>query len=373
MKVLYLTSWDFSNEKTDGVCKKIRSQIKTFTNSGCSVDFIYIDNHDIVYIKDDVKNVIGHVGNIKKTMAYAKLYSTIKTKGYDVVYNRFSMFDAFYFRVLKRLKENGAKIIVEIPTYPYNAERRAGLLNWLFFAWDRIYQSHAAEAIDVIATYSNDDCIWDVPTIKISNGIDVASYPLVDAKGSEDGTINLIAVALLQPAHGYEKLLNAIADYYDNNGDRNIVFNIVGDGPEKALYEQIVDARHIHEHVIFWGRKGGEDLDNIYSKMDIGICSFGAYKKNLYYSSGLKSREYMARGIPFQIAVDMDVEPLLDEDMFVKYPNNPDPINVDKIIELYDRTHPIREELSNRMRKLAQKYVGMDTVMAPVIDYINGK
>lgn len=42
MKILYLSTWDFTNEESDGVCKKIYSQIAVFEKKGYEVDFIFI-------------------------------------------------------------------------------------------------------------------------------------------------------------------------------------------------------------------------------------------------------------------------------------------------------------------------------------------
>ena len=40
MKILYLSTWDFTNEESDGVCKKIYSQIDVLKKKGYDVLFI---------------------------------------------------------------------------------------------------------------------------------------------------------------------------------------------------------------------------------------------------------------------------------------------------------------------------------------------
>ena len=75
MKILYLSTWDFTNEASDGVCRKLYSQIGVLEKYGYKVDFVYIKNRKILYREDGIIREIGTVGKIKKTIAYARLPS----------------------------------------------------------------------------------------------------------------------------------------------------------------------------------------------------------------------------------------------------------------------------------------------------------
>ena len=79
-KILYLSTWDFTNEYSDGVCKKMKSQIGAFEKKGFHVDFIYISNAKILFRKDGVICEIGKVGSVKKTPAYIKMYKYLKNE-----------------------------------------------------------------------------------------------------------------------------------------------------------------------------------------------------------------------------------------------------------------------------------------------------
>ncbi len=90
-------------------------------------------------------------------------------------------------KLLKDLKKNQLKIIIEIPTYPYKFEfiEKAKILfkekKLVLFAkflmvilQDSIIKNFSVNYIDRIVTYSNDKLIWNTKTINISNAIDTS-------------------------------------------------------------------------------------------------------------------------------------------------------------------------------------------------------
>lgn len=372
MKILYLCTWDFIHEQSDGVCKKIRAQIKVFESYGLQVDFIYIKENKIIYKENGVERELAYVGNIKKTPAYIKMYRYLKDKRYDWVYNRYGLMDTFYYRVLKRLRRNGARILVELPTYPYVGEKPEGLLYQIMYWWDDMYTPRLHKIIDRLLTYTQDTEIWSMPTIRIMNGIDLSQVtPAVRTERCDD-TIHLLAVALMQPYQGYERILYGLKRYYEHGGKRNIIFHMVGDGSEKAMYERIVEQNSLQEHVLFYGRKTGRELDEIYNLCDIGMCSFGYYKVHASLSSQLKIRDYLAKGLPIVAGVDTDVFQIMEKNYYLQLPNDSSSIDVDMVVDFYDRIYGTneRQTVADNIRKMSEKYISMEAVMKPVCDYI---
>lgn len=371
MKLLYLSTWDFSNEKSDGVCKKINSQITVFEKAGYEVDFIYLRDGNILYREEGQEKSIGSVGNIKKTPAYIKMYKSLKNKKYDWIYNRYGMMDTFYYRVLKRLHKNGARIIIEIPTYPYIGERSKGILYRLMFWWDSLYTGKLKHITDRIVTYSQDQEIFGIPTIEIMNGVDVEAIQPVCKGEKMNDTIDLLMVALMQPHHGYERLLKGLKTYYENGGTREIFCHFVGDGPEKKNYEELTEKYGLQKHAKFYGMKGGKELDQIYDKADIGVCSLGCYKKSIYWSSELKAREYLAKGIPIVAGIEVDIFKTIDKKFYLQFSNDDSEISMQKIIDFYDNIYAFDTKgVAKEIRKMAQKYIDMEAVMQPVCTYI---
>lgn len=371
MTLLYLTTWDFCNEESDGVCKKIKSQISALRKNGIKVDLIYIRNHDVLFQENAGEEIIAHVGNIKKTPAYFKMRKFLRNRKYDWVYNRFGLFDTFYVNVLKTLKQNGARILVEVPTYPYTGERNPGFLNWLMFAWDRFEQRKIRSIIDRVVDTGHTKSIWGIPTICIKNGYDVEAVPLASRK--KDNVISFGTAALLQPYHGFERLILAMDEYYnDNTGTKEeAVFHIVGDGPERKFYEELVKKKGLEDKIRFHGLLGGKKLDEIYDLVDVGVCSLGCYKKNLFFSGELKSREYLSRGIPFVLSCDLDMENELEEDMFIKVPNDSSILDFSSLIDFAKESIANREKIAIRMRSLAEDIISEEKAFFPVIDYLH--
>ncbi len=374
MKLLYLSTWDFSNEKSDGVCKKIYAQVHVFEKNGFEVDMIYIKDGLVIYKGGGSKKAIGKVDNIKKTPAYFQMYNFLKNKKYNWIYNRYGMMDTFYYQVLKQLRKNGAKILVEIPTYPYKHEKPKGFFYSLLFAWDQSYIHKLKKVFDRVITYSRDDYIFDIPTIQVVNGINISDIALAEKNGNIlDDTINLLVVAYMQPYHGYERLLRGLKNYYANCGKRNIQCHFVGEGPEKALYERLVNQYELSDHVIFYGILSGRKLDDVFNICDIGICTLGGYKKELYLSSELKSREFLARGLPIVSGIEIDVFVNKNTQYYLQLPNDETDIDMIRIIHFYDKIYSKQGnagEVRKAVRSMAEKYIDMSVTMLPVIEYI---
>lgn len=372
MKLLYLTTWDFTNEQADGVCKKIRSQISVFENHGYEVDIILIRNGKVIYREGGKEREIAVVGSVKKTPAYFKMYKTLKNKKYDWIYNRYGMMDTFYYRGLKRLHQNGARVLIEIPTYPYKGEKPQGILYQLMFWWDEVYTKKLKRVTDRIITYSQDEEIFGVSTIEIMNGVDVEAIKPVQKEEKTDDTIDLLIVALMQPYHGYERLLKGLHSYYQKGGTRDIFCHFVGDGPEKHYYEELTEEYGLNSRIRFYGMQGGDDLDKIYNKVDIGICSLGCYKKGIYWSSELKSREYLSKGIPIVAGINIDILKVISKEFYLQFPNDDSEINLEEIIDFYDKIYKNdRRNVAKAIRDMARKYIDIETTMQPICVYID--
>lgn len=371
MKILYLTTWDFTNEETDGVCKKIYSQVAIFEKNGYAVDIIYINNNKIIYKEDGVKKVIGRVGTIKKTLAYIKIYKYIKFKKYSWVYNRYGMMDTFYYRVLKRLYKNGAKILVEIPTYPYRKELPKGLLYGIMDVWDKLYINRLKKVVCRILTYSLDDEIYNIKAIKLINGVDFAKIKVRNFK-KKSNVIDLVGVANLTKSQGYDRVIEGIYEYYSNFANNiEINFHIVGNGSELLNYKTLVEKYSLEKHVFFYGTKGGQELDAIYDKCDIAVSSLGLHRVGIVtQASVLKSREYGAKGFPMISSILIDAF-LPDDFKFIRYfPENDTPIDMNQIVDFYESLLNERNDIRYEIRNYAFQKCDQSNAFLPAIDYM---
>ena len=145
----------------------------------------------------------------------------------------------------------------------------------------------------------------------------------------------------------------------------------VGDGNELINYIKLVESLDLKDRFVFHGFLDSDELLDIYNHASLAIGTLGMYKKNLYYSCDLKSREALARGIPLVIGCKTQ---LYDENYkyFIEFPNDDSDLNIQSIIDFHDRIYS--EESGNivtdNIRRFGEKHVDIRVCMEPVIDYL---
>lgn len=368
-RLLYLTTWDFSDGASMGITRKIRSQIKVFTDEEFKVDYTCIKDGCVWLYIDDVPKNLGKVGAGRKIAANYYLARELRDSKYPFVYTRYGLMDTFYFCTLKELHKNGSRIVVEIPTYPYDAEKNRGLLWSILFGWDKLYRNRIKYVADAIFTYSEDDSIFGVPTIKGKNGTDFDEIHLRKVK-EKNNTIDLIAVAGLAKWHGYDRLIKGLGEYYKEGGKRIVRFHIVGAGKPIEEYKNIISQYGIQNYVYLYGLKYNDELDAIYDKCDIGVENLGFHRTGVYYASTLKAKEYAAKGLPFITSLNLDI--FQNEYFVMKVPADESSINVYDIINFYDSIYDSSDykKICYDIREKAKKICDIRITMLPVINYL---
>ena len=356
MKILYIF---LENEKNIGVRKKIRYQIKALSKLGNEVDKIYVDS-DIAYLNDKILFKVG--GKLLKRFILFFKLKKINLELHDLIYIRNPGSNPFFISFLKKIKNK--KIIMEIPTYPYDNEANNFFLkvqNML----DKVYRRKLKNYVQRIVTYSDDKEIWGIPCINISNGIDLGEVAIIDKNIKKSiNEINFIGVARVAFWHGFDRFILSIVEYYKNNPKEIIKFHIVGDGDKETVnnLKKLVKENKLEDYVIFYGYKYGEELDKIYNKMDIAIGSLGAYRKKVYKSSALKSREYCGKGIPFVLG-EIDIS-FIGCKFIYNVPNDNSLLNIKEIIEWYKNLNMTSEEI----RKYAENNLSWDIQIKKVVE-----
>ncbi|WP_251352947.1 glycosyltransferase [Hominisplanchenecus murintestinalis] len=370
-KILYYTARDMTNPLL-GINKKIRNQIETLRKSFC-VDAVYRKNDSQLILEKNNGKQIVLVSGMKrpyKVQASHFLSKYLQKVHYSGCYIRYVFADGEFHKLLKVLAKAHTKVIIEIPTYPYDAEMVDSLENRIVLLLDKLYRKRMKPYVSQIATYSYDKEIYGIEAFRVINGVDfgkisIAQHPEI----GEDG-INVIAVADLARWHGYDRLLEGIGRYYKQGGTRKIHFYMVGEGEELKLYQSLVGKYGIQDKVTFCGALYGEQLDEIYNRCTLAVECLGAHRKGLKMSSSLKSREYAAKGLPMLTAVDIDIFCIQDYPYIYKVEGNEMPIDMEKVIEFYDSLYTGKDlnSIAGEIREHARKLCDMDVVMKPVAD-----
>jgi glycosyltransferase involved in cell wall biosynthesis len=293
----------------------------------------------------------------------------------DFVYIRKTTIDRGFVRFLTTIKQKfpNCRVLIELFTYPYDKDEFARWNTWVYYGKDKYNRNRLGGLVDRFVTYSVDEEIFGIKTIRTMNGIDVAATrQVVPEENRTDEAIHMIAVAYMQAHHGYERLIQGLADYYAQGGERNVIFHLVGDGPEKRGYEEMVQRFGLQEHVKFYPSTQGEALDRLYDHADLAVSSLGCYKRGVNRLSALKTRECLAKGLPMVTGCDIDVLMGTDFPYYIQFPNDESPIAVDRIVKFYDATiaPQDRAELIRTIREFARRTVDMSAAMQPIVDYI---
>lgn len=371
-RLLYLTTWDFSDGPSTGITNKIRAQLKAFESYGFSVDYTCISNNETILCKDGQIISLGKVGKFRKLAANFHLAKRLKQENYDCLYSRYGLADIYYLKILKIFAKKGSKIVVEIPSYPYDKERLPGITWQLLYTLDKVCRRKLGMYVSRIATYSDDKNIFNIPTINIYNGIDFSTVKIREPQNNAN-EIHLIAVAAFAKWHGYDRLLAGLGEYYKKAEQRKVIFHLVGDGAVKKEYEEIISKYKIQQYVIFHGMKFGKELDELYNLCDIGVENLGFHRSGVYHESTLKSREYGAKGLPF--ITSCIVDGFHDADFVLKFQPNEDSIDVDKIVMFYDLMYNgvKKEKIASDIRRLAEQRCSMRQAIKPVVDFYQEK
>ena len=359
MKALFIIFHGF--EAYNGISKKIHYQVDAMKSCGLDTQLCYINIDELGYQKRMVDDEVlesfeyGFKGKVKKWIDYSSVLNYIETNKIDIVYIRsYHNANPFLVSAVKHLKKRNVKVLLEIPTYPYDDEYTdSPFLNRLQLYIDKMFRHSLSKQLFRVVTFSNDKLIFGAPTIRISNGIDFKAIPLKSDSNNNPTEINLLGLAEIHFWHGFDRVIAGLGEYYSNwqPGQIKVTFNIAGYGESKIInnLEQMAANYNISEYVNYLGPKYGKELDECFESADIGIASLGRHRSGIVKIKTLKNREYAARGIPFIYSeIDDDFENM---PYILKEPTDDSPIDINSLIDFFknQNLHPsqIRESIKH--------------------------
>lgn len=358
----------FQGRQSIGVSKKIDMQMEEFGR--------YFEMREIE-VKAPARLLIQRMFGLFPTASIAWDYQAAlaQMENPDFLYVRRTVADRNYLRFWKKVKKRfpKCKIIIELFTYPYDKDDFGKWNAWPFYIKELIYRPKLKRYVDRFVTYTEDREIFGIPTIQSSNGINVDSISEVSGE-FVDGRINLIGVAFMQRNHGYERVIKGLYEYYaKGTPEYQVTLRLVGDGPEKPLYQEQVRRYHLEDYVRFYPTLSGKELDELYDDSDIALIAFGMYKLGFHGKlSALKSRECLAKGMPLITSCEIDV--FSEEYPYAKiFPNDASVVDIEEVVALYRRIRNLTEskkELADTIRDFAKRHVSMEKVMGPIVAYI---
>ncbi|MCI8416498.1 MAG: glycosyltransferase [Lachnospiraceae bacterium] len=351
VKGLYFVYGNINFSKPTGIDKKILAQLNCFQMKGIDIR------------PEILKRRRGSFWN------YDKSYSNVNF----IYFRKCTTIDWRFYNFFKCLKRDNPNIVVfmEIPTFPYDEEGFHTIYGKITLLIDHFFRLKISKFIDriILVAGHTEKELWGIRTICMKNGIQVSDItPRV--VNSESDAINISCIARFSAWHGYERLIKGIYKYYTSGGKRNIQVHMVGDGIELENYKNLTERLNLKNHVIFYGALYDEELNDIYNQTDIGCCSLGRYKTNINVVSDLKSREFLAKGIPLICGCIVDALDEIDFKYAIYFSNDNSEIDIKRVIDFYDGllVDESKEEITGSIRKLAFDLVDVKNTFSRVLE-----
>ena len=268
MKILYIAFKDFSIMHY-GASKKVISACRALEKNGHEVTLIGRDKDSTALVdtmgickeikkhrtidQSKIKAVLNKKNQINDIIKY------IQDKSYDFCYIRFDLNTRCFIKLLKKLKLVCKKIVIEIPTYPYDKEY-VGLINKVRLIIDDYYGKKLKNYVSRIISFYDipNSNYFGVPTLVVPNGFDFDNIEIVKSNNVPND-IDIAAVSSMRIWHGYERLIEGLHLYYRAGGDRNITVHIVGNGPELQKYKSLTEKYNLDKHIVFYGALHGKN------------------------------------------------------------------------------------------------------------------
>lgn len=358
MKILFLIFHGFN--PNNGISKKISYQLDAFKACGHEAYLCYMDesnskrrivDHTVIA---DYGN--GRKGKILKRTEFGSIVDYAIKEGVEFVYIRSNHnANPFTIHMVRRMKKNGMKVVMEIPTYPYDQEYFYKNM-WMQLVQDKIFRKLFAKQLDAIVTFTEESSIFGKQTICISNGIDFDSVRMKQKRQHPTNELHLIGVAEIHRWHGFDRVIKGLVDYYTTANKMKVYFHVVGyffSYIEKEDITHLINVYHLEPYVVLHGKKHGNELDIIFDQCDFGIGSLGRHRVGIQDIKTLKNREYAARGIPFiysETDSDFDQKPYV-----LKAPADETPIDINSIISFYQNMSMTPIEIRESIKDLSWK------------------
>lgn len=371
MKMLFISQWDMNPKgRFNGSAKKTKEQIETFCDLGINTTLY----NEIDVIKESKISKI--ITRLPYTYAFNKLKYSDEIDGYDAYYIRFFGSDYYLYKFIKKIKKRNpnSKILLEFPDIDYMAHFEKKIKNIPYFLKNIFFLKKTKKFVNRSITMQQNNMYLGMKNISILNGIIVNKVKIINNYSIlKKKEINLGIVASFQPVHGIDLLIQNLGEYYkDPINEKKIFVHVVGDGILKDEYEKLVKKYNLEKYVFFYGFKFDEELEKIYQKFDIGVCELAPFRREYKVSSSLKSREYLAKGLPIISAVKIDA--LNENNWFYKLIDTSTyKIDINEIIDFYESIYLKNEDINSirlKIREFSKNNLDMKITLQPIAKYL---
>ena len=315
-----------SSQSSPGIFKKVNGFVSGANNAG------YI-------AKSKTINPNGFKGNAKliKNLFFAKEETIIVR--YIPKLGIIFLFLGFYLKLKNR------RLIIDVPTPMINhifeiyKSDKSSLARLFSISLITFMGSLPFLSATRIVQYSNESSFFSFlckkKTIIIGNGVDTKN--ILQKQSSPlwpDSSLRLVAVGTVAFWHGWDKVIKVIADINNNKlAPYKIHLTIIGEGPDLKNLISLSKKLKVDSFVKFTGFLSGNSLDIHYEDAHYAIGSMGWERVNIDLASPIKTREYLAAGLPVIYSTkDIDLIDDVDKDLAIFVDTSEDNKNLKRVL-----------------------------------------
>ena len=314
--ILFVMKYPLNGQET--LIPKFQGQMAAMERLGHRAWYLGWDEAGIWLCRDEEKTLVcrsrfSRLPGYSHTFLFDDLMegmkNAVRQMPFALVYMRYMMTFSKAPAAFQAVKESGAKLVVEHPTYPFENGKKTSLLREPVFRYaDHVFRQ-VEPMIDLYTLIGEEagGTLNGRPAMNITNGVDADSLPLHRSRG-EAGPPAILALASMTRGQGYDRLLRAMAPVQED-----YVIYFAGSSSDGSLeeWQRLAQELNMGEKAQFLGSVQGAALDELTDRCDIGMGGLGIHRLGQTVSRPLKQREYMARGLPFFYAVN---DPDMPED-----------------------------------------------------------
>jgi len=290
-----------------GVYAKVMDQHRACRQAGIPLDFHVFSYNPSRFVPEGMHFHVLPQRAGKASKLYFQAREIARTlSAYDVVVLRSLAWTPMY---VLGMRQKAFRLITEHHTKQLGELLSGGrLVTWMVYA---ACKKGCLELSDGVLGMTG-EIVQDVlhgtggqkPARAIPNGVEVESISRTGCASFDGTELRLAFVASgLHPWHGLDRVVAGLNAY---QGDTPIVLHLVGD-----MRADQVPLANTRVKPCFHGVLQRSQMDGVLADMHLGISSMAVFRNRMRQACVLKSREYMARGLPFVYAYD---DPDIDED-----------------------------------------------------------
>lgn len=179
----------------------------------------------------------------------------------------------------------------DIYVYPHQFKRNVYASLWKYCDLHLAYTNYVANCIKKLGA--------DPASIKILPlGLDVSKFPFQERVLDQNSPIKILTVARLVPKKGLEYSIRAFAKVCQINPSTNLIYKIVGEGPERPQLEALIKSLGMGDRIFLLGSKNRKECSELYSDAHLYVIPSVTAPDGNKEGQGVALQEAQATGLP---------------------------------------------------------------------------